>query len=264
MIKIQRPNLPPVTLTSQGVIDAREKIRGMVNSGCKPKALDFPKHWGKPDVRAALWTMQHGKCCYCERLRDVNRESDIEHFRPKAEITEEPSPNALGYWWLAYDWENLFFSCRCCNQEYKKNQFPLLPHGIRATGPGGNLNDEQAYLVDPAKEEPEKFIGFDWQNAYGVAVFPYGLDGASGRGQRTIDIVGLQRSDLDLDRAALVRGTLEPIVTKMKAGQHFGCTTIIESAKADIASESSASRPYAGFRRAFFRAAGLGEFVSKD
>jgi uncharacterized protein (TIGR02646 family) len=94
--------------------------------------------------------MQHRKCCYCERKRDKNRESDIEHFRPKADVTEADEVHK-GYWWLAYEWPNLFFSCRHCNQEHKKNHFPVANQ--HAVGPTDSLLAEGALLIDPTVQE---------------------------------------------------------------------------------------------------------------
>lgn len=123
MIKIRRNAKVPGTLESQAVADAKQKIQGIAAKR-KPTSKEFDSHWGKDDVRTALWAMQHQKCCYCERKRDKKSESDIDHFRPKADVTEADGTHK-GYWWLAYEWANLFFSCRKCNQEHKKNHFPV-------------------------------------------------------------------------------------------------------------------------------------------
>ena len=50
-------------------------------------------------------------------------ETDVEHFRPKAEV-KEAGENHQGYWWLAYSWENLLIACKTCNQEYKRIKIP--------------------------------------------------------------------------------------------------------------------------------------------
>jgi hypothetical protein len=49
-------------------------------------------------------------------------------FRPKGGWVQNDG-DALtqpGYYWLAYEWSNLLISCQLCNQEFKKNRFPLL------------------------------------------------------------------------------------------------------------------------------------------
>lgn len=59
------------------------------------------------------------KCAWCERHCEWQRQLDIEHYRPKAEVTRwDGSPPLVsdhppkqvrvsdGYWWLAFDWDN--------------------------------------------------------------------------------------------------------------------------------------------------------------
>src|SRR5215213_1418661 len=66
-----------------------------------------------------------GKCAYCDSQITVTSFGDAEHFRPKGRVTikkngkeeivmvnGEPHP---GYYWLAYDWRNLFPACQRCN-----------------------------------------------------------------------------------------------------------------------------------------------------
>ena len=61
------------------------------------------------------------------------REYDLEHFRPKREVTRWPTTAsgfqyefetgegaAGGYPWLAYDCLNYLVSCKTCNQDNKR------------------------------------------------------------------------------------------------------------------------------------------------
>lgn len=256
MIKIDKPRQAPSIFRSNKVRRARNKIRNIINNRNFPSKTDFPPHWGDKRVREKLWKMQHEKCCYCERKRDMARESDIEHFRPKTEIQGQPKP---GYWWLAYHWSNLFFSCRKCNQDYKKTQFPIKTTGIRATLPSHNLNLEEAILIDPSKEDPEDFIAYDWWTADGKMVFISGTD-PDGRGQETIRILGLDRPGLDDDRIDVIP-ILEPIVKKMKAAEYLFNQDMKESAQEDINKQTSLDKPHLGLRRAYFKVNGLGKYL---
>jgi uncharacterized protein (TIGR02646 family) len=203
--------------------------------------------------------MQHKKCIYCERSRDVTRESDIEHFRPKAEVT---NCDGAGYWWLAYVWTNLLFSCRYCNQEHKRNQFPLIDEATRARRPSDRLARERPFLVDPSQEDPSQFIGFDWAGGDGMFVRPFCRDG-SRRGSATIKILGLDRLDLNTERAEILP-TLHGIATMMGAGQHFGNPTVVAQASERIREVTSASHRFAGFAREYFRASNLGQYMAND
>ena len=61
-----------------------------------------------------LLTETFDKCAYCETPTAVVSYGDVEHFRPKSK-----------YWWLAYCYDNYLVSCSICNQQYKKDFFPL-------------------------------------------------------------------------------------------------------------------------------------------
>lgn len=131
MIRLGNRPPTPESLKSPEVEETKCKIANKVKAGTLLQSKDFrTSHWQKDDVKRTIWKFQNKKCCYCERKRDLKRESDVEHFRPKAEVKDEPEHR--GYWWLAYLWDNYFIACKSCNQEYKKSNFPLLPGGKRA------------------------------------------------------------------------------------------------------------------------------------
>ena len=262
MIKFNRNTKVPLVLKSPKVRTTKARLKKIIDSGTTTKSGgkdgDFPSHWLDDELRESLWLMQHRKCCYCERPRDLKREPDIEHFRPKAEIEGEPKP---GYWWLAYEWGNLFFSCKTCNQEHKKNQFPLRAGGKRARTPDDDLELELPYLINPETENPEDFIVYTWVNKLD-SVYSLGLD-SDRRGHETIRILCLNRVELCLDRGSLIT-TMEGIVK----AYHFADWDNNDSKKAEftemIRKETSSERRFCGFRRYNFRSAGLGQFVSSD
>lgn len=122
-----------------------------------------------------------GKCAYCEVLLTNNQPGDVEHFRPKGRVVDDAlKPVRVhyetlgeidhpGYFWLAYDWDNLLPSCIDCNR-YRKHdlpegvvgagkadRFPVV--GKRASLPGEEL-DEQALLVNPSKVDPADHFVF--------------------------------------------------------------------------------------------------------
>src|SRR5690242_10590862 len=70
--------------------------------------------YGHSSVKAALERAQNGKCCYCEMIIPKPYAfSCVEHYRPKAYSQQAPKgPKRFpGYYWLAYDWANLFLAC---------------------------------------------------------------------------------------------------------------------------------------------------------
>jgi uncharacterized protein (TIGR02646 family) len=249
VIRIRRSPDVPTTLASTKVDSARREIESIVASGnlC---STDFQSHWNAPDVRKALYEMQHHKCCYCERTRDEKRESDIDHFRPKAL-----------YWWLAYVWNNLFFTCRACNQEHKKDKFPLRDEATRVTDPRIDPSRESYLLLHPCEDDPEEFLRWEW----GACLEPRSpqlvlLDHREERGRVTVVTLGLNDGELPIERGRIaVR--FEALITKYRAGEYLGNETLKATAVHEILREIAPSQEFLGLRRAMLRNAGLGWII---
>ena len=150
MIKIERGSPPPATVMDRKREVALRKIRRLVKSG-DLKSSKFDRLWSDSDVKSFLYESQHGKCCYCERIRD-QKELDVEHFRPKSQVKE--AANHPGYWWLAYNWKNLLLACKMCNQK-KSSKFPLKDEKKRSYGENDNIKVEEPILINPLEENPE-------------------------------------------------------------------------------------------------------------
>lgn len=125
-------------------------------------------------VKAALEELFHGKCAYCETKITASADWDVEHFRPKGRVAERP--DHPGYYWLAYEWLNLFPACQHCNQRRKdrprwgdlrfaeaggkEDQFPLADEGTRALVPGDDPKREKRLLLDPCEDRPEDHLRY--------------------------------------------------------------------------------------------------------
>jgi uncharacterized protein (TIGR02646 family) len=156
--------------------------------------FDFnPKIYGDKTVKAELIKLQHDKCCFCESKISVISHGDVEHYRPKAGwVQANEKLNKPGYYWLAYEWSNLMFSCQICNQTHKKNFFPLLNPKKRAKSHKDNIADEQPLLINPSTEDPEAHIDFNQHSVIAI-------DGNE-RGKITINKLGLDRDTLNEKR----------------------------------------------------------------
>ena len=144
--------------------------------------------------------MHHGKCCYCESKVRHTGPGTIDHYRPKAASQQQAGApyTRPGYYWLAYDWQNLLFECVACNQSYKRSLFPLRDDSRRALSHLHPLNQEQPLLIDPTLEDPGAFISFREEYAFAV--------GANDRGLATIDVLGLNdREELVEQRRQWIR-----------------------------------------------------------
>ena len=156
----------------------------------------------------------YGKCAYCETSILGSQPGDIEHYRPKGDVTEEDgSPVRItvngqarvhpGYYWLAYDWRNLLLACVDCNrpsrfktrgkQIGKSKKFPV--RGFRAASPGDETQEEPL-LINPMMEDPEPHFEIDETGL---------LTALTDRGVACVEILGLNaREGLVSDRARAV------------------------------------------------------------
>lgn len=161
------------------------------DAGVKTFSFDAALY-GDPTVKQALVAAQHGKCCFCERK--IGGEGDVEHFRPKASFCQgEGHPvERPGYYWLAYEWDNLLLACPICNQRFKRSLFPLLDPVKRARNHHGDLTQERSLFIHPAEEDPADFIGFRQEVAYAIR--------GNRRAKETIKALGLNRENLAEER----------------------------------------------------------------
>ena len=143
-------------------------------------------------VKDALWKQQAMRCCYCERPAMECAYNDVEHFRPKARADRLDGTVHAGYWWLAWTWENLLFSCPNCNRSAKNDAFPLelgcVPLSVGEHPPG----QERPFLLDPYEEDPVESIQFVFDGQHWQ---PVGRNGST-RGQRTVEVLQLGRPEL--------------------------------------------------------------------
>lgn len=202
MIPVKRPRRSPAFSRPDGkAVLATLQLKASFSTN--PQFQDGSQ---TPDWKSDIWgaakpayvKAQSGKCIFCESKFAAVSYGDVEHFRPKSGyVVAKGGPLVKpGYWWLAYEWTNYWASCQRCNQEFKKNYFPLHDEAKRAKAPSDNLASEKPLLPDPAKEDPRAFVEFRSEVAF--------ARGGSPRGQACIDVVGLNRDALlELRRSAL-------------------------------------------------------------
>ncbi|GAB3638601.1 hypothetical protein GCM10027422_41910 [Hymenobacter arcticus] len=194
MIKIQKSARPPARLATAGA--AHRAILEQVYDadvaaghppGTTPFAVDS-RIYGSSAVKNKLQADQHGKCCYCESTLLETGFGDVEHFRPKGGVrqTVKGPLEQPGYYWLAYDWANLYFSCARCNQAHKRNYFPLANPASRARSHHDTVAHEQPLLLDLATEDPQAHLTFVEEVARPLTE----------RGTQCIVAYGLNRTEL--------------------------------------------------------------------
>lgn len=175
-------------------------------------------------VRDYLNKYYNNKCAYCE---DICK-AEIEHYRPKKAVAGDPAHE--GYYWLCYEWSNLLPSCRYCNTEGGKgNKFPIINTGKRVRKPSfkeARLNrqkcrvdqapliSEKPYLLHPeVDKDPTVYFSFKISDKKeGVEIV--GID-AEDRGNTTIDICNLNRTELKLKRLEAVYYGMKQVISNI-------------------------------------------------
>jgi uncharacterized protein (TIGR02646 family) len=249
MIRIDRSSTAcPEPLQAEG---ERDLIRLRALSATGFKSHDFRKSiFGSPEVKARLWEMQHCKCCYCEREYE-RRHSDVEHFRPKTEAVRADGRKDLGYWWLAYRFDNLYFGCLICNR-LKGSHFPLRA-GARALIAEGDPHEvaEQSLLIDPGFEDPEEHLTFVWIPGRGYEIAPRN---GSERGKKTIEVLKLDRDDLAEFRRAHYQKVLQPVLEQFAIAQNEATSKAVAQVRKVARALAAADTPFALLARVALRA----------
>jgi hypothetical protein len=129
------------------------------------------------DLGSELRTHFGNKCWYTDASNYGSR-LDVEHFRPKAKTVElNPEdyeeagddlllklsePEREGYWWLAFEYENLLLCAQVMNREEKRNFFPLHRASVVASGANRNAwRTEIPVFLDPRKLDDVCLVAYD-------------------------------------------------------------------------------------------------------
>jgi hypothetical protein len=192
MIQVTKPAKAPAVLITKGKTKRGEYIAAY-NKGVREFSFDS-KIYGHKTVKEALIKAQYDKCFLCESKITHIAFGDVEHFRPKAAYRQSLSEplRKPGYYWLAYEWSNLFLACQLCNQLFKKNLFPLTNPSARATSHKHRTASEKPLFIDPSIDNPEEYISFRREVPYPINDNP--------RGKATIINLGLTRQKLNEKR----------------------------------------------------------------
>ena len=212
-----------------------------------PSVKDVVEHGKKiPDIQSTIYAPTeikkkyfvtpgapfYGKCAYCEAKIRGTHPGDIDHFRPKLRVTDAKDnvvylkdkdgnlkQNAdgkpilhPGYFWLAYDWQNLLPSCEECNRPTtedapggtakkikrgKRNRFPVRSRHAQTPEEVAN---EVPLLIHPVFDNPRDYLDVDPKTG---VIFS---KNQSDRGQSCLDVLKLnEREDLVKARKRICR-----------------------------------------------------------
>ena len=141
--------------------------------------------------RPTLSSRSNNMCWYCERQCDAEaggRAPTVDHFRPLSRFPQ-----------LSYEWSNWVFSCRRCNEENKRDNWP-----------------DSGY-VDPAAEDvedrPDKYLDYDATTGEIVPKSGITAD-ARHRARQTIRDLGLDKLDVMFDRFVLINFFIAEVLSR--------------------------------------------------
>ena len=184
MIKVAKSKEAPAKLLNEGKVET-DLLKKAFDEG--QRQFTFKRSiYADQTVKHQLLADQNKKCCFCEAVKI--KSMDVEHFRPKGQVTG--APTHPGYYWLAYDWENLLGCCSTCNSRAKNFLFPLVDSGKRAASHEDDIAQEEPLFVHPVYDEPTQHIWFNKFTALGM----------TDKGRRTVDKEG----GLDLNHEEII------------------------------------------------------------
>jgi uncharacterized protein (TIGR02646 family) len=217
------------------------------------------------ETRGDLCLLFNGrKCAYCESEVSDTNTVEVDHFRPKSEpvglagqdLRESsalPGSDIDGYWWLAYEWENLYPVCSVCNRN-KRNRFPVAHRRARPSMVGAALLDECALLLDPCVDDPQHYLVFQHDGLVSPRQ-PLEPDqlakyGGYHRGEVTIEVLGLNRIELVEARAQTANDVLLLFETALRSLGRMDNTDARKHELARMIEQVlSVERPYLALRR---------------
>lgn len=200
------------------------------------------------EVMSALRKLFNNKCAYCETAIGITGE--IDQFRPKAGSYDVNTKLSLDhYWWLAYDWNNLYLVCQVCNAN-KGSKFPVkntrvqVPKGVQARFNADwywkDLDKEEPLLLDPCSERinPADHLVFHQKGL---------VAGLTGKGKVTIETLKLNRERLVHERKRAIEETFHQLEHRR---QRFTLRITESELKETLSKLLSPSQSYLAARRA--------------
>lgn len=254
MLLFRRPRKPSGFERRMG--PHRQRVEASVQADEKP---DFEPHvW--QDYKEHFARVQRGKCAYCEASALATGVGDVDHFRPKGEVSElgddpatwgrerpwlanvkKPKYHQVsdrGYWWLAYNWENWLLACERCNRAWKGSLFPVAEDPRPKPSPGVV---ETLLLLDPfGSENPSAHLRFS----------PIGqVEASTGSrmGFETVRTLGLDREQLRMSREEKAE-RIHALVRRLASVNEDR----LEETLSDILKMGHPERHHAGMVRAVF------------
>nr|WP_315593678.1 AAA family ATPase [uncultured Cupriavidus sp.] len=238
MIKIDRSTVPSPWPLDSG--DATERFKAAAaffevkEINRKQKRFNFGLQFAQPELQSHLHDLFKDKCAYCESYIFSEKRGTpfLDRFRPTSgAIGIDGHVTVDAYWWLAYEWDNMYACCVHCNRA-KGSRFPIEGKRARPGTRGQALDAEKSFLVDPCRDDPDEHLLFH-PNGHVI--------GVSEKGRITIQVFNLNRDEL--------------VQRRMKEAHDFELLELYGLAENEEVSPSSldSSKEFAALRRQMTR-----------
>lgn len=240
MIRVDRDPMPlPASLVGVRVErawrDADEFFRSRTRAARQRQHHFDDTLLAEDDVMAALRSLFHGNCAFCGD--DADRLVPHRLRPPQDAVDSDGLTSRRHYFWLAYEWENLYLACvDCVNAQGAK--FPVDMQRARVGTQGGALDKERPWLLDPCRDDPERLLVY-LRSGEVVSRYP--------RGAATIETFALNREDLVWRRAEAYADVAARLAVAKQA-LAAGRSTVFYG---DIGALFAPGHPFAGLRRQF-------------
>jgi uncharacterized protein (TIGR02646 family) len=211
MIRIYRPDTIPPSLQPKKIALLMKKMEAFYLQSSDTKKRQTRFEFDITPVRAAKEQLAkefNHKCAYCESPIERITDADLEFFRPKSAKGLNDEFSNDHYWWLYYEWKNIFYCCSVCNRT-KSNWFPVEGKRIPVKTPyAEGIKKENNLLIDPCNEDPEAHLDFNFSGS----IFP-----RTQKGKWTIETLQLNRHALREARKMSIR-SVQGAITKLFTG----------------------------------------------
>ncbi|WP_443945759.1 AAA family ATPase [Pedobacter sp. AW1-32] len=210
MIKIEKQKAPDY-LSSSMINLAVEKLEEFFASKNRSqKRYDWPFNREiDKELKKYLHEAFHGKCGYCETKIEYPDLGAVDRYRPNNGVRDQNEYHQDLYWWLTFEWDNLVYSCKECNQ-FKGNYFPIK--GRRALNENDDYESEHRMLLNPYLDEPENHLTYEYTE-HGR------IDALTEEGNQTIELLRLNRTDLIEGRQRARRDLLDEVESLINGSQ---------------------------------------------
>lgn len=210
MIKIEKQKAPDFlnSSTIDLAIEKMEEFFASKNRSQKRYDWPFNKEIDK-ELKKFLHKVFHGKCGYCESKIESLELGTVDRYRPNNGVRDKNEFNQDLYWWLTFEWDNLIYCCKECNQ-FKGNYFPIK--GIRALSEIDDYVNEHRLLLNPYLDEPGNHLNYVYSDLGHI-------DALTDEGNQTIELLRLNRTDLIEGRKKARKEIIDAVESLIKGEQ---------------------------------------------